>query len=239
MLLRTTLGFLALFWFSGSLFAQVVAHPKHLIEAEKLVRHLKLEHTSYNHGEQKVVWTGTCASHADCSGFVDNLLTHSYGYDANTYKRWFDSHRPSARRYHDAIVDQRGFTLIKRLSDVRPGDFLAVKYLIQKENTGHVMLATKAPRQIELKKPLVDGTEQWEIQVIDSSKSGHGPTDTRHKKGPDGKDHAGLGEGIIRVYTGRDASIVGFTWSTYTNSQFQPPSEEHLVIGRLIPNFQP
>ena len=62
------------------------------------------------------------------------------------FKRWFDSHRPSARRYHDAIVAERGFQRIERLAEVQPGDILAVKYLQPSDNTGHVMLVSNPPR---------------------------------------------------------------------------------------------
>jgi hypothetical protein len=214
-------------------------HVKHLVDAQYLLRHVDLQHTSYNHGAPKVVWTGKCELHADCSGFIDALLSHSYGFDADAYKRWFDSHRPSARRYHDAIVEQKGFNHINRVADIHPGDFLAVKYREKEENTGHIMLVAEKPRRMNPKKPIETGTEQWEITVIDSSRSGHGATDTRHKKGKDGKDHDGLGEGILRLYSTADGSVAGFTWSTLSSSDFKPPKDEHLVIGRLKTEFKP
>jgi hypothetical protein len=167
------------------------------------------------------------------------LLSRCYGYDPDAYKRWFDSHRPTARRYHDAIVMQNGFTQITQVSDVRPGDFLAIKYLTQKENTGHIMLVAQSPKRMVPQKPLIDETYQWDITIIDSSRSGHGPTDTRHKKGKDGKDHDGLGEGIFRLYSAKDGTVAGFTWSTYGNSEFKTPGVEHIVIGRLKPDFKP
>ena len=219
--------------------AQDHPHPKHLIEAQKFLRQLRLENTSYGHGNPKIIWNGTLESHADCSGFVDALLSHCYGYDPEAYKRWFDSHRPSARRYHDAIVKQRGFKQITQIQKILPGDFLAVKYLTQKENTGHIMLVVQSPQRTQSKKPLIEQTEQWEVKIIDSSRSGHGPTDTRHKKGADGKDHEGLGEGLLRLYSAKDGTVAGFTWSSYANSEFQSPKEEDLVIGRLRLDFKP
>jgi hypothetical protein len=95
--------------------------PRHLADAEELVRNLELKHTNYEHGQPEIKWTGTRESHADCSGFLDELLMHSYGYDAQQFKRWFDSHRPSARRYHDAIAEHRGFKAIEEMPHVRPG----------------------------------------------------------------------------------------------------------------------
>jgi hypothetical protein len=215
------------------------ASPKHLSAAIDLVDHLDLRNTSYRHNDPQVTWQGTFQSHADCSGFLDALLMHSYGYDSDDFKRWFDSHRPSARRYHDAIVRQRGFREIRQVTEVRPGDVLAVKYLIHRENTGHVMLVAGQPRRIAPVPPVVTGTEQWAVPVIDSSHSGHGASDTRHHRGPNGKDHGGLGRGVLRIYAGSDGGVVGFSWSTARVSKFVAPDDEHLVIGRLIPGFNP
>ncbi len=213
--------------------------PRHLTAAIDLAGHLRLEDTSYQHGEPKVTWDGICQSHADCSGFLDALLMHSYGYTRADFKRWFNSHRPSARRYHDAIVAERGFQRIERLGEVQPGDVLAVKYLRRSDNTGHVMLVSARPRRIMPTRPVVGYSEQWEVPIIDSSRSGHGPSDTRHHRGPNGKDHEGLGCGVLRIYSNSQGAVVGFSWSTAKASKFVAPSDEHLVIGRLIADFKP
>jgi len=219
--------------------AQDAGVPKHLADARDLLKHLDLQHTSYAHGEPKLSWTGTREVHADCSGFLDELLVHTYGYDRTMFKKWFDSSRPSAARYHDAIIAGRGFAEVKRIADVLPGDVLSVKYFARKDNTGHVMLVAETPRAMQPKKPLIAGAAQWEVTVIDSSKTGHGPTDTRYAKGKDGKDHDGLGQGVLRIYVDKQGQVVGFTWSTLTASEFKDPKDEHLVIGRHQPNFKP
>lgn len=216
-----------------------VVPPKHLADAKALVSHLSLENTSYGHGPVQVEWEPVCISHTDCSGFVDALLMHSYGYSRENFKRWFGSSRPTAHRYHDAIAQGTGFVSVSHVRNIRPGDLLAVKYPAGKSNTGHVMLAAGLPRQIAAREPVVSGTEQWELEVIDSSKSGHGRTDTRHTRGKDGKDHEGLGMGILRLYANHDSTIAGFSWSTLRHSRFVGPSDEHLVIGRLVPGYKP
>jgi hypothetical protein len=187
----------------------------------------------------KVKFSAPVEAHADCSGFVDALLQYSYGYDEAQLKAWFGSKRPTAARYHDQIVNQNGFTTIPQIKDARIGDFLAVKYFNRKDNTGHIMLVSSVPRRIEARKPLVDGTEQWEVKVIDSSATGHGLTDTRHAKGTDGKDHPGLGEGMLRLYADRVGKVAGFSWSELGASKFIEPKDEELVIGRLKPMFKP
>jgi lysophospholipase L1-like esterase len=218
--------------------------PKHLLAAQELVDNVKLDDTSYRHGEPSVLWKGSGSatlyeSHTDCSGFIDALLSHSYNYDKAALKKWLGKSRPTADCYHDRIAGETGFTLIAKLQDVRPGDILAVKYLTRKGDTGHVMLVAGPPRKMESKKPLIDGTDQWVISIIDSSESGHGLTDTRHGKGKDGKDHAGLGQGVLRIYTRPDGTLAGFSWSTLSVSKFLDPADEHLVIGRLKPGYQP
>jgi cell wall-associated NlpC family hydrolase len=215
------------------------AKPRHLADAVALLKKLDLKDTSYEHGGGKVSFAGTVQSHTDCSGFIDALLQHSYGYDEAQFKAWFGSKRPTAARYHDQILRQNGFNFIPSIPDTRPGDLLAVKYFNRKDNTGHVMLVSGQPKKMEARKPLIDGTEQWEVKVIDSSMSGHGTTDTRHAKGKDGKDHEGLGEGVLRIYTDKQGKIAGFSWSTLTASKFLEPKEEELVVGRLKPMFKP
>ena len=212
--------------------------PKHLAAAVDLVDRLDLQNTSYRHGEPQVTWQGDIQSHADCSGFLDALLMHSYGYSKDDFKRWFDSHRPSARRYHDAIVGQRGFREIRQLAEVQPGDILAVKYLNRTDNTGHVMLVADRPRRIAPTQPIVAGTEQWEVPVIDSSHSGHGPTDTRHHRGPNGKDHDGLGRGVFRIYSGMEGQVVGFSWSTSKGFQVCRPRRRTLGNRPVDPGIQ-
>jgi hypothetical protein len=209
------------------------ATPKHLAVAERLVNHLDLENTNYQHGEPQVSFQQPFESHTDCSGFLDSLLSFSYGLDKDDFKNWFDSSRPSARRYHDAIAEEKGFQLIDRVQNVLPGDILAVKYLKRTDNTGHVMLVAGRPKQMQAKEPLVPGTLQWEAPIIDSSETGHGPADTRHKQGVDGKDHDGLGKGILRIYSDPAGHTIGFAWSTLKASKFKSPDDEHLLIGRL------
>jgi hypothetical protein len=101
------------------------------------------------------------------------------------------------------------------------------------------MLVEGLPKRRKATEPLVEGTEQWEVVIIDSSKSGHGVTDTRHKMGVDGKDHDGLGRGVLRLYTAPDGKVAGFAWSTMKVSQFKTPDDEDLVMGRLVPGYVP
>jgi hypothetical protein len=219
------------------------ASGDHLSAARDLVSRIDLSHTSYEHGQGTVTWSSVPSSYTDCSGFVDHLLMHSYDYSPDDFKRWFGSHRPSARRYYEAIVEQTGFKHLDRVMELRPGDFIAVKYLTRTDETGHIMLVDQSPeRASQSKAQSRTGEthgEAWLVQVIDSSESGHGPTDTRHKRGADGRDHDGLGRGVLRLYTDAQGHITGFSWSALANSAFRGPDEEVVALGRLVPGYRP
>jgi hypothetical protein len=214
------------------------ANGNHLAAARDLVANVDLAHTSYEHGQGTVTWTGTPSSYTDCSGFVDHLLMHTYGYSSDDFKHWFDSRRPSAKRYYEAIVDQTGFVRLDRVTDLKPGDFIAVKYLNRADNTGHIMLVDQVPVRAPGAKPEPYGTA-WLVPIIDSSESGHGPTDTRHKRGAGGRDHDGLGQGVLRLYANAQGRVTGFTWSTLSSSAFRGPDEEPVALGRLVPDYRP
>jgi hypothetical protein len=219
--------------------AQDASIRQHVQSAEQLVRALDLAHTNYEHGAGNIVWSGIVESHTDCSGFIDLLLAHDDGYTPDDFKRWFGSRRPTASRYHDAIVEGRGFIALATIAELRAGDVIAIKYFTRKDNTGHIMLVDGTPRRIRATPPLIDGTTQWEIDVIDSSESGHGVSDSRHKRGDDGRDHDGLGKGVFRLYSDAQGAVAGFSWSTLKASKFVAPADEHAVLGRFIAGFKP
>jgi hypothetical protein len=215
----------------------------HLAAARELVAHLDLEHTHYEHGQGTVTWAGVPSSYTDCSGFVDHLLMHAYGYGADDFHRWFGSKRPTAKRYYEAVAEQTGFIRLDRVTDLQPGDFIAVKYLKRSDNTGHIMLVDRAPEREPAHhgkaRPDEAHGEAWLVTVIDSSESGHGPTDTRHKRGPDGHDHDGVGRGVLRLFADDQGHLTGFSWSALASSAFRGPDEEPVALGRLVPSYKP
>ena len=132
MLRRVFVGFGSIFSFAAMIAAAEpkptapAAPPRHLVDAIELVDRLSLKDTTYRHGEPSVTFTGTYASHADCSGFVLALVEHSYGLDADAVRRWLGTSRPTAARFYDAVVAEQGFLPIKAVADIRPGDVLAI-----------------------------------------------------------------------------------------------------------------
>src|SRR5262245_1186837 len=90
---------------------------KHLSDARLLLEHLRPGDTSYRHSPSVVRWKGDDGAkkyeaHTDCSGFIDALLQHSYGYTTADFAKWFGSKRPTAARYFEQIKKQHGFERI-------------------------------------------------------------------------------------------------------------------------------
>jgi hypothetical protein len=216
--------------------------PPHVEWARVLVQGVRRDDTTYRHKDTAVQWKGIDGAtgyqcHTDCSGLLNALLQRAYGLSDDTLKEWFGTRRPLAKAYYEAIDNRSHFKRIGRVQDVRPGDIIAIKYPAddpenQDHNTGHVMLVVARPQPRRASAPPADGTEQWEVAVIDESRSGHGTTDTRHKEG--GGFVPGIGQGVFRLYTKEDGTIAGHSWSTQKRSEYHDQNGRHLVIGRLL-----
>jgi len=112
---------------------------------------------------------------------------------------------------------------------------IAIKYLDGQEATsGHIAIVNARPRLMVDVEPLIAGTEQYEVEIIDSAMSGHGNTDTRLQA--DGSWDDGVGKGIMRIYAEEDGAIRGYSWSTYPNSEYHPQQIKALLIGRWNPD---
>jgi len=102
-----------------------------------------------------------------------------------------------------------------------------------------VMIIAGVPTMGARETSIAPQFDQWQVPVIDSSMSGHGPADSRHAQGENGQDHEGLGKGVLCIYTDKDKRVTGFSWSSAAKSQFKAPDDEHVVIGRLKTDFKP
>ena len=229
---------------AAAISASAESPPALLGAAEELLRQVAPDNTSYKHQEPEVRWSTDQAKpaycHTDCSGLIIALLQHCHPerFDDEAFKRWLQARRPTARRFYDAIVAGRGFHPVGKVGDARPGDIIAMKYQPGGENTGHIMIVAEPPRRAEkATPPMVEGTEQWLVPIIDETASGHGAADTR--RGADGKYRGGLGRGIFRLYARADGSVAGYTWSTFGNSKFYGDDDRVLAIGRFDPAFKP
>jgi hypothetical protein len=227
---------------SGRLGHAASAAPDHLEWARKLIAGVSPETNAYASRPTVVTWSGVngateTRNRSVCSALVAHLMRQAYGYRSADFASWLGAGFPKAAGFHDAIASGHGFDPVLRIADIRPGDVLAIKYPPGSRPTGHVLLAASRPSERRATEPVVSGTKQYELTVIDSSHTGHGPTDTRHYA--KGKFHNGVGEGLFRLYANPDGTLAGYSWSVTKASEFYAPAERHLVVGRLNHEVKP
>ncbi|MEQ1738784.1 MAG: hypothetical protein ABL884_02670 [Methyloglobulus sp.] len=213
------------------------ADPPHLFWALDVATNVSPEHNMYDSNPSYIHWPDVNGAvihenRTKCSSFITNVLMQSYGWTSTDFRNWMSSTSPTADKYYDAIRQQNGFVVIDNVNDIQPGDIIAIKYPSGSTATGHIMLAktTASPRTATL--PIVAETSQYQLQIIDSSQTGHGPTDSRLNE--DGTYNPGAGIGILRLYANSVGVVVGYTWSTYNSSKFYDPTTRPIIIGRLI-----
>ncbi len=168
----------------------------------------------------------------DCSGLLKNLLKQTYGYTDTYFRTWTGTSNPYAVTFYNEIRAKDHFSQVLAVGSIIRGDIIAIKYPSTSSNTGHIMLVASTPVLRTSTAPLISGTKQYEVSVIDASSSGHGSLDTRFVSG--GIFNDGIGRGILRLYA-NSKGIVGYSWSTYSNSDYYNQSARPLLIGRLIP----
>ncbi len=206
--------------------------PKYLALARELVESTKPEDNRYSLGSQFIGFPGDSdpSKHsvkADCSGFLlaiferAKLPTQSrMEYLPGTPRR---RTRPAAEDFVYSIETGNGFTRIRNARDIKPGDVLAhamlnVQDQRQTGTTGHVFLIDSYPKAIEPRDPLVTGTQQFEVSIIDSNEEYVGADDTRLAD-PSNKIK-GLGRGTIRIYVDPHGELVGWARTFKTAKKF-------------------
>ena len=166
----------------------------------------------------------------ECASFVTQLFRVSYGLNDAFFKSWSGSTSPTSAKYFDAIQAGNKFSRITKINSVQPGDLIAVKYLSGNSagDSGHMMVVLAAPEPMTAVKPLVTGTEQYQVLVMDSTKSPHGTGDSRV-----GASEQGLGKGYIRLYVNAAGEMVGYAWSRSVGSTFYGPNQRPFIVGRM------
>lgn len=198
--------------------------PRHLALARELVQHTRPENNLYKLGSQFIRFPGDEGGRhtvhqvrADCSGFLLAVFARA-GYPTRARMAFLPDgrqqrKRPASEDFVHSIESEQGFRRIRDARDIRPGDLLAHAMLdpadkLQVGTTGHVFLLDSAPRAIAPREPVVAGTTQYEVVVIDSNEEHLGADDTRladpaHKV-------KGLGRGTIRIYVDEAGAPVGW-----------------------------
>lgn len=206
--------------------------PMHMANAEKLLADLTISRQNvYASSPSFILWDGANSeARTVCGSFITNLLIRSYSWTSSTFTKWLGTTSPYADTYHAAIVAQNNFTRINNITQVQPGDIIAIKYL-DSGTTGHAMMVDALPKAHSALTPLVAGTTQYSITVIDSSSGSHGAADTR-RTSPSATGN-GVGRGTIRVYVDAALKPVGYSWSDEAGSPYYTMAQRPLAIGRI------
>jgi hypothetical protein len=227
---------------------KVKATPEHLIWAQLLVETTAPANNDYG-APSKVTWKGdagkrTSSNNTKCGSLVTQLIRRAYDPD---YVAWFGCNSPNAKTYHDVIEDENGFDLISNVGDVAQGDVIAIEYLDVgcKDHgcgtvegcvsSGHTAIVAAKPVRMQASAPLVPGTLQYSVEIIDSSSSFHGTGDTRYRSESDNSHDQGVGRGTMRLYVDAkdpDHPVIGYAWSTSADSGFFGSDTRDLLIGR-------
>lgn len=221
---------------SGSLPSSASMSPHYWVAL--LVQNIPVANNFYDTRANLLTWSGqngatTYACSTDCSGLLTGLLKKSYGYSSTFMKNWTGKSDPFASNYYNEVVTQDRFLRITNVNQIMQGDVIALKYPTGSTSTGHIMIADGPAVARTATAPFVNGTFQYEIPVYDCSSSGHGSNDTRYLSSTSWDD--GVGRGIFRLYCDAGGALVGYTWSTYSNSVYYNQSQRQLAVGRFIP----
>ena len=218
--------------------------PRHLVLAEKLVGNLKgVADNYYGGGARHIDWDPASASaRVVCSSFVTLLLERAYHLKDNDIAKMGVGSNPKAEGYFDSVGPDKAFEAVAQCRQIRPGDFLFVKYTdghVSRngvEDTGHVMVVASKPEEATKRGDAPAGSKIFTLQVIDSSASGHGPRDSRHI-GPN-QFTGGVGKGTVRIAVDPTTdAIIAYSWSDQTKSEYFSAPARVLVAARINLNF--
>lgn len=232
--------YLVIFIFLWS--ALSIAQEKNILYWGELIqKNVTSENSSYTHYPTIVTWKGIDGAdkyecRADCSSFISELIKKAYNIDQDVLNHWLHkTKRAYSKDFYNNIIKENGFKKITNIKDALPGDLIAIKFPKLMDNTGHSMLISELPVEIESSKPIIEGTKQWKVKIIDESAHGHGYSDSRYISG--NKFHTGLGTGYFRIYTDEFGEICGYCWSTEAGSKYQKADVRKIVIGRIQGEF--
>lgn len=244
----TTLLTVAALSFTSSQ-ALAVDPTDHLGWAQLLVDNISPANNTYDSSPTTVEWAGyngasTTENRSKCSPFLTHVFDQSYDV---TFSTWMGCNSPIAMTWHDQIEAENNFERITQVTEIQAGDIIAIAYddagctnitcssFSTCSSSGHVMIVKSAPTLRTATSPIVSGTTQYAVWVIDSSASYHGSSDSRYQAEAGGAHDSGAGEGIFRLYADANGEIEGYSWSTFSNSAHYSQSSRHLVVGRYTP----
>lgn len=210
--------------------------PFHLKAAKEYVgilgygKHNKYGRPSYLTYHQ-TLYRKLAGAQTQCSSFFTLLMRRAYFLDSEDIRNWVEDVSPNAATWHDAILYENHFIKREKIWDIEAGDVFAMRYSSGSSSSGHMGLVSIKPKPRYPTKPLINGTFQYSLRIIDSSRTGHGEHDTR--RDDKGVLWGGIGEGTMRIYTDDKSKVIGYTWSLSPHSRFYHVNERSLVFGEV------
>lgn len=202
--------------------------PVHLAMARELAQNIKPEDNRYVLGGRFISFPGDrfsdrYAAKSDCTGFLLALFERAK-YPTEGQMEFLHAgpkrKRLVAEDFVLSIEQEKGFKRIARVEDARLGDVLAHAMLNRQDQletgtTGHVLLIDSVPKPIMARRPVVEGTRQFEVAIIDSNFEYAGADDSRLA----GRSSAltGVGRATIRLYADSEGGLAGWA-RTFPNA---------------------
>ncbi|WP_437589481.1 FG-GAP repeat protein [Sorangium sp. So ce1000] len=233
------------------------APPDYLVEARAFVEHaadipfvLDDPDTNKFGTPSSIDWTNFTGTTQGASLFTLSLLHADSTLTPSILRGFWGSTSPTSTGLYGQVVAGNHFKRISKIGDILPGDLLVINYT--DNGSGHTAIVDASPTAIAPAiEPVVPGTTQYSLRVIDSTSTAHGcsmdpPTaDTRWvptdptKPCRSGSTDGGAGRGTMRLYAvspglPNAGNLAGYSWSLTSGSAYYPQTgaRPH-VIGRF------
>ena len=235
--------------------AQDAPVPKHLQLARDFVANTKQENNSYSNSRVYTRMPGDLFASeyvvaTDCTGFIEDMFRRTKSGVLEQMQTMKFKTRHSIYDYHPSIEKGEAFERITKVPDIQPGDVAAWRYLNMEGHTlaGHILLIDSVPvKLVKPRKPVVEGLDQYEVTIIDTSQEAKSRDDTRfvsdaglrEENEARGKENGtiaspnykGVGRGRIRFYADAAGDIQGIAFS-FDKAKFHGLDDWNIVVGR-------
>ncbi len=229
--------------------------PPYLQLARDFVAHTRPENNAYSNRNPYTRMPGDFMAReyvvaTDCSRFVEDMFRRSKSGVVEQLRTRHAKIGHSVRDWHPSIAHEEAFVRIRKVGDIKPGDVAAWLYLNMSEHTqpGHILFIDSAPVKLQRpRKPVVEGLDQYELAIIDTSQEAKSRDDTRYVSDASLRDaneakgkergsmaspnQKGVGRGHIRFYADASGEIRGVAFS-FERAKFHGLEEWDVVVGR-------
>jgi hypothetical protein len=224
--------------------------PKHIQLAREIVQNVKPDNNYYSNSNRHIslptdLFSSSYRVNTDCLGLVEEVVWRASKIDWNFSTKKFQD-RYSIIDFVNGVDRGEGPKKIQKITDLKPGDVVAWKYLIdyKVKYNGHIVFVDSAPVKVN-REPKIDGLIQWEIWIIDSSTGPASPDDTRYVKGTSAAQadgalttkaealkQTGIGRGRIYLYSDGEGNFKAMSYAFRTSKPVIQDVGRHFVMAR-------